>query len=271
MSERKPYSQLVLPSTHLPADSEHAQPASARDSDVIDFRRSRPHGALVYDEERKGLIIEQFVVRNYEQQGVDDDNFSLKMLAMAAINTGFYDFARDASVMNRNIPMPELAINQSGGRVLRPSRTQFLAEAIPGNIEQSIQFATQRLDEFQKSPDFNNRKVAKLSYELGKTVSRTALLLGGVSQIEHVHDMDAFEAQKRLREHLTKLLEDARTIAAKPVDGHKPMGSHPSILQLANQDSDLSVYWRRNAPNEAVDLLEEARAQAKSIEESANI
>jgi hypothetical protein len=39
---------------------------------------------------------------------------------------------------------------------------------------------------------------------------------------------------------------------------HKTVGSNPTLAQLSDKDSPLSVYWRRNANDLAYDALEQA-------------
>jgi hypothetical protein len=40
------------------------------------------------------------------------------------------------------------------------------------------------------------------------------------------------------------------------------IGTHPSLAQLSDPDSDLSVFWRRQAPNGAYEALEWAHEEA---------
>ena len=47
------------------------------------------------------------------------------------------------------------------------------------------------------------------------------------------------------------MLEDSRTL-------YKQVGSNPTLAQLSDNDSPLSVYWRRNAPDTAYEALEQA-------------
>ncbi|MNL62941.1 hypothetical protein D3C87_1870170 [compost metagenome] len=60
-----------------------------------------------------------------------------------------------------------------------------------------------------------------------------------------------FDVQNLAREQSLQTLEQARVFGDH-------VGSHPSMAQLADPNSDLAVYWRRNAPNGAFEAYEEA-------------
>lgn len=250
MSERQPYSQFNLPSHHLPLNGSDAQPASARKPAEIYYRRSRRKGSLVLDEQRKGLMIADRMVQAIETGKFDDDDFTARMLAMAGINTSFYTYARDSRVMDRRLDLPTLASDEGDRLANYTSRSELLNQA-SGGMDKSLQLGTKLYEAF-----LIRREGVATSVRLGKSLGNTSLLLASLNLPKKVSGLTVFEAQHTTREHLLDLLEDARTIASKPVSGLKPMGSHPSIMQLADPNSDLSVYWRRNAPNDAVDLLE---------------
>jgi hypothetical protein len=249
MSVRKPYSELNLPSHHLPPDGNDAQPASARRQDEIDFRRSRRQGALVRDQERKGLVIADRMLPSIARGEIDDGGFVVRMLALAGVNTAFYDFARGAKVMDRKLELAKLV--QDEGADEQPVTQQSLLEKAQSGMELSVNHAT-RLYELY----IRGREGKRLNVNLGRTLGNTSLVLGSLDLPGRVQDMDAFEAQEVARDHSLLLLEDARTIATKADGNRNPMGSHPSMMQLADPDSDLNVYWRRYGSNDAVELLE---------------
>ena len=59
------------------------------------------------------------------------------------------------------------------------------------------------------------------------------------------------DLQHQMREASLDLLGRSRMAAIA-------IGAHPSLAQLADQDSPLSVHWRRNATSQAYDALDEA-------------
>lgn len=262
MSKRQPYSELNLPSHHLPIDSEHAKPASARQPAEIYFRRSRRTGALVLDQQRKGLVIAGEMANILAFRDVDDGGFSINMLAMASVNTSFYSFANGARVMDRKLDLPQLVTELDDGVLVQASEEELLFRAAE-SMDEAYSQGTLLYSAFEK-----RREGTTLNRRLGKNLGNSSLLLASVSQVETVAGLGAFDAQVVVRDHLLTMLEDARTIAAKPLYGHDPMGRHPSLMRLPDNDSEINVYWRTNGPNAAVELLEEAKAAAEAVEKA---
>ncbi len=254
MSVKKPYSELNLPSHHLPPDGNDAQPASARKPSEIAFRRARRQGALVRDQERKGLIYADRMLPPVMRGEVDDGGFTVRLLALTGINTAYYDFARGAKVMDRKLELATLVDGEGADEQRATSQT--LLEKAKGGMEQSVDFATSLYERY-----IRGYEGVRLNEKLGRTLGNTSLILGSLDLPGRVQDMDAFEAQEVARDHSLLLLEGARTIATKAEGNRNPMGSHPSMMQLADPDSDLNVYWRRYGSNDAVELLEASTAE----------
>ena len=64
-------------------------------------------------------------------------------------------------------------------------------------------------------------------------------------------DDDPESQQYLARRGAMELLEESRTL-------HNHVDSNPTLAQLADNDSPLSVYWRRNADDMAYEALEQA-------------
>lgn len=256
MSGRKPYSEFNLPSDHLPLKGEHARPASARKPAEVYFRRSRRRGTLVIDQQRKGAIAADRMIAPIARGEVDDGGWTVKMLAMASLNTSYYVFANGAPVMDKKLVLPvAVSEDDEGNEVSRATEQDFLDGAKSG-MGESVQFASSLLEAFQ-----GNREGVSTYRNLGKSLGNTSLLLGVVGETGNVEGLGAVDAQDYIRQHLMRMREESRTIATY-------MGSFPSLLQLADQDSDFRVYWRHNAPNEAFDLLQATMAQPDLVSQA---
>jgi hypothetical protein len=59
------------------------------------------------------------------------------------------------------------------------------------------------------------------------------------------------DVSHQIRAEVLGSIDDARSLTDE-------IGVHVSVAQLAHQDSELSVFWRRNAPSGAFEALEAA-------------
>jgi len=105
--------------------------------------------------------------------------------------------------------------------------------------------------------DYRNKP--EMSFNLGRELAQSALALGLIGTVADVNGMDEYDAQKFARKHLTAMARDAKTIATIPQEGSlDSMGRYPSLSQLPDPASHFRIFWKRNAPDGADEVLQTA-------------
>lgn len=234
----KPYRNFDLPKQHL--DNRHYIPERARSSTEIDRRRMLPNGTILAEHQRDGLLIANQIMRTVEEP--EDVAYAGAIVAMSSLNAGWYNYAADGLVMRRRLNLPTLADEETDWR---ETRSGLLTKAQEGLAKAAT--IAEALAATQTERHSNVRQKQLLGRSLGNVSLQLACIeIGGVSRF-----YDAFDVQNLAREQSLQTLEQARIFADE-------VGSHPSIAQLADPNSDLAVYWRRTAPNGAFEAYEEA-------------
>lgn len=249
MSEKKPFKDFDLPTNHLP-DAGHFVPRRARDAREIDRRRGLRAGTLLTEHQARGLTVAELILDQVEEP--EDVQFSSKVLAVSGINSAWYSFARGAEekVMRRRLKLPKLA---TGNPEQLPNLSILLLMS-RSRLSQAVARAHVLVAAHETLPA---GEVAERRTILGREVGAIGLELacvatpGGIGRYGDV--MSDFEAQNFARKRGLWALHHARTLVTE-------IGSHPSMAQLADPDSDVGVYWRRNAPNGAMEAYEAAVA-----------
>ncbi len=207
-------------------------------------RTDRPRGVLRFEFQQRGLMIGAAVLRAVREP--EDIAFVRPILAASLQQAGNY-----TSNMGR--------IDVQRSRWKLPDLTE--ASPLAGlPLESMLQETADQLDEAALAS-------SGLIYDIarhGTHIKRTGLQLGG--RIGHASLTLASAHLARIAPHLSDFdiqwqarLEGLKT--AEQVGGlAETIGTIPSIAQLADQDSPLSVYWRREAPNGAYNALEMALA-----------
>lgn len=240
------YRDFDLPIKHLTGET-HFVPPKARDSDEIDRRRFLPPGTILLEHQHAGIKIAKAIL----DQLIDPDDiaFSTGVLAPSGLNTAWYLFGRSAPVQRRRLKLEVLATEDPEQRpstymLLQNAGSDFrLAEA------RSNSLIDLHLNKFSTAEQ--ERKI------LARTVGHGALTMSCASLGDQIGydeiQLTDFELQDLARRRGLNALEQSRVLAEQ-------IGTPPSLAQLGNVDSDLSVYWRRQAPNGALKAYEQAVA-----------
>lgn len=231
------YKDFDLPS-RIEAKGAPYVPPKARDDDEIERRRRLPTGTLLAEAQRDGVAIAADILADMEDPA--DLAFASRLLGASALNTSWYLFAEGAPVMRRRLKLPLLATE---GDIVRPDTIEL------------VQARDRRLAEARRRADTHTQMVAFALAEaarddsatnLGRLVGNTGLSIATVDlgDVFTFGQGDNFEVQDAVRERSLQTLRDARELGIE-------LHTIPSLAQLADPDSDLSVFWRRQAPNGA--------------------
>jgi hypothetical protein len=232
------YKDFDLPTKHLVGE-QHFLPPKTRLEDEENHRRSQPSGTLILESQHTGIRMAAAILR--ELRRPEDITFSADVLAASGLNTAFYLFGREAPVQRRRLKLEVLATEDPEQR---PS-TFMLVQNARDDLNRGEAESTTLLDAHRGSwPEANKHKKI-----LGRTIGHAALTLscaalGDKIGYEETYITD-FDIQDLARQRGLSALEHARAMATE-------IGTPPSLAQFADKDSDLSVYWRRNAPDGAL-------------------
>lgn len=238
-----PYTQFNLPRYHLTEGSPHFVPFKARYEGEIGRRKDMRHGSLIYEQQADGARIANHMLSRMERYDIDDGGFTANILASASINSSWYMFTRDAKVMDRRLHLPVLVSETENGDIEAETRKDLIGKCAQGMFYAS-RFAERYSRAYEASKDSKRGRV-----ELGRMFGDTSLSLASLDVITTVSVDGPFEAQDLVRERCMNMLEQAKGLACE-------IHSYPSMAQLADEKSDLRLYWKRRAPNEALELLE---------------
>jgi len=237
MNTLRIYKDFDLPTKHLD-EADHYVPPKARDDSEIDRRRALRQGTLLAEHQQKGLLVASTILNQIEEP--EDIAFSSKILSATGLNTAWYSMARYAPVMRRRLKLPMLA---QENRLFTPTSAELLGDSALGF--EAAAFIAGRL---VVSNEVNPKRVEARKIHLGRRVGNTSLRLAcvglGDQVVANIDEITDFDIQDIVRTRSLHALDTARTIG-------QDIGVPPSMAQLADQDSDLAVYWRRNSPNGA--------------------
>lgn len=236
----KPYRNFDLPKQHL--DERHYVPARARSNSEIERRRSLPSGTTLLEQQRDGLVIASHMLDSVEQS--EDVAFTSHLIAMSGLNAGWYSYAANSPVMRRLLSLPRLADEDTGWR---ETRSGLLTKAQRGLADAAS------LASVLVGATVERRATERHKRQLGRQMGNVALHVACVELGNIAQSYGAFDIQDMAREQSLYALEEARVFGDK-------IGSHPSIAQLADPNSDLAVYVRRHAPNETLEAYEASLA-----------
>jgi len=246
MSEKRIFKDFDLPTNHLPGNQHYVPRRARREAEIARRRELRP-GTLMAEHQVRGLTVASLILDQLEDPV--DVHFASKVLAVSGINSAWYSFARGAEekVMRRRLKLPLLA---TGNPEHRPNLSMLLL-ASRDRLSDAVLQAHTLVAVSEVLPE----KVEEHKKQLGRAVGGVSLELACVASPQGFGHFGTivtdFDAQNFARQRGLWALHNARTLAGE-------MGSYPSIAQLADVDSDLSVYWRRSAPNGALEAYEEA-------------
>lgn len=237
---KQPFTHFDLPRQHL-SEQGHYIPARAREEAEIQRRRRVPTGTVLAEQQAKGFKVAAYVLKQTEDESLI---YSSNLISLAALNSGWYTFAQGASdVMRRRLYLPKMADHESDWR----QNTADLRKEATENMKVLASLAGDLALRNEAM-----RPSRRASVQCGRLAGSTALQLA-VLQYGSIPGGNAFEVQKQVRDLALHTLDESRNYGAANE-------SHISIAQLADRDSPLSVAWRRSAPDQAYQALEEAHS-----------
>lgn len=243
------YKDFDLPTKHL-EEAKHFVPAKARDEAEIARRRSLVPGTLLAEHQERGGAVAATIIKLLDRP--NDISFGARVLSAAGLNTAWYSFARGAEneVMRRRLKLPFLAAHQplAEDSPVRPTTDDLLQEAAFGFGEARATGA-----KIIDSLGHLSPRIERLRKTFGRQVGRASLTLACVELGDMLQNslVSSIDTQSLVRSRCLQALEDARSLSHE-------VGLPPSIAQLADPDSHLSVYWRREAPNGAAQAYHQA-------------
>jgi hypothetical protein len=241
---RRVYRDFDLPTKHLTGE-DHFLPPRARDEAEIERRRALPPGTVLLEHQHAGIKVAESILGQLVEP--NDIAFSAEVLAASGLNTAWYLSGRRAPVQRRRLKLEVLATEDPEQR----PTTYMLIQ----NAQSDFRLAnvhSQKLMELHLNAVPAAEQQRKV---LGRTIGHGALTLSCASLGDQIGydelQLTDFELQDLARRRGLNALEQARALADQ-------IGTPPSLAQLGNVDSDLSVYWRRQAPNGALAAYEQA-------------
>lgn len=244
MSKQRGPRDFDLTNKHLNGERNYVPP-KARDETEIERRRSLPRGTLITEFQQRGLQIAHAVLAQVHQP--EDLRFASRFLAASSINAAWYTFAEEAPVMRRRLKLPVLTAEIPEER---PSSYMIHLNALD-----VLARATEQARGVIANVGLDHDQAEYRRRQFGRTVGHGALTIASISlgdtfAYDRIDTKDA-DVQLAVRDAGLRTLQDARFLQAD-------IGTAPSLAQLADPDSDLSVFWRRNAPNGALEAYHAA-------------
>lgn len=239
--EQQGYRDFDLPKEHL-NDVRHYVPPKTHDAVELARRQELSSGTLLAETQRKGLIVARSILEQVtEEEGL---LFSTNLLALAGLNTAWYSYAQNSEVMRRRLKLPLMMHPRSRD-----------ARAIVSDSKELIDKQVVRADKLVTATDLRLRTMHDHQRMLGVGVGNVSLKLAMYRPVTEgrfpTEEEDEVVLQERARSVCLDALEAARTM-------HTVTGSHPSIAQLSDPYSHLSVYWYRHAPGSAQRAVQDA-------------
>lgn len=238
---QQPYTHFDLPKQHL-SEQSHYVPPAARNLAEVARRRQLPAGTLLKEQQLGGMVVARDVLATVNP-GIDTA-FASRMIGMAMLNTSWYIFGKDApGVMRRRLLLPKA----SDEPVMTRSAAATRAKILEG-LDTGIELAEQVVDQHKK------RRVSHATARaFGRHIGNVSLLCAVLGDGQRTMTGPVFAVQEHARTEALELLDNSRQIFEITGD------AHPSVAQLADTDSPLSVYWRRSAPDGAYTTLAAAQ------------
>jgi hypothetical protein len=243
-----PYSQYAL-ATHRfgrGPNKDYLLPL-ARDEEMIAFRRSHQPGTARTQYEARGIRIASRVLDLTKQHA--DLSFVAPIIAMSGLNTSSYNL-QAPNLMRRHFRLPTVA-------GIEDERRETSVDLITRAQEKLIVVSS--LSETVLSGMVEGRGgIERKRTLLGRSVGEAALLIGVAGMGNFPLSMSAFEVQDRVRKQAMVLDDMSINFATE-------IGTLPSLMQLGDPDSDLSVYWRRKAPTAAFQAFDQATQEFSEV------
>lgn len=235
----KPYRDFDLSTRHL-TGANHYIPPKARSSSEIERRHELPRGTVLVEQEMRGIAVARLILERVGDQ--PDVDFAVGILAPAAYNTSWYGVGQTSKVMRRQLKLPVLGQDAED----RPTSAQLLSQSRRTFDTLELYSGVHLGQKINKSAC-----LSKTTEGLGRMVGNAALELSAVPIGDSLLGTTPFDAQNRARIAGLQTVQAAHQL-------EEETGMPPSLAQLADPDSDLSVHIRRQAPYEVYVAFDEA-------------
>lgn len=235
------YKDFDLPTKRLTGLA-HYVPPRARRSEEIERRQQLPPGVLLIEQQRRGLAVAAAILKIVEQP--EDVAFSTKIIAASSLNSSWYGFARGSDVMRRRLKLPVLGGREQPWKPIEPIG---LVRVAADSLEDGTLMSNRLITAIARE----RPTIETYQMTLGRRIGNAGLALASANLGNIDLETPSVEVQALVRRQCLS------TLAASEALGSK-IGAPPSLAQLAEPDSPLSVYWRLNAPNGAYEALEMA-------------
>jgi hypothetical protein len=237
----RPPKSLDLSTSRMPGT--FYVPPKARDAAEIARRRTLAPGELILEQQQAGLVIARRTLEAVTTRPALQ--FAGWLIAASALNSVWHSFAQPArrteSVRRRQLQYAWLTDWSDGTALLTDVKQSMQrAEPLAAQLTRAHAQRVPRLEEYQKG--------------FGRYVGNMSLALAcAIAAGESPLPRSPLLAQQFAREQGIQLVESRHDLATE-------IGTTPTLAQFADSDSDVSVHWRRHAPDEAYVAYQEAQA-----------
>jgi len=240
------FKHFDLPVNHLSRHG-HYVPPKARDEAEIARRRTLQAGTLLSEQQERGTNIAARALHYLTRH--EDSDFMPKLLAAAGLNTAWHNHAQKApDVMRRRLWLPVHS------RLNRPvQRESLLTDSACGFDDAAMIAGVLRAHIAEKSYE-----VPDLRKKYARRLGNSAIILACVPAADLIDTQPSEYGQQYFtRRAALTALQEARNL-------EEFVGANPTLAQLADHDSPLSVYIRREGTNTSVEALEFATSSEVS-------
>ncbi|MCA9327377.1 hypothetical protein KDA14_02505, partial [Candidatus Saccharibacteria bacterium] len=220
-----------LPKNHLAsAPRLHYVPSRSLDPEVIDARRALPKGTLIHAHEVGGTMVAARFLGKLKR--LDDLREGSRLVAAAAFNTAWYTHARDASTMRRRLWLPQQVNPDTDERMSDFDRSLDAAEQLVAGLITGNRVLSEHIR--------RGRATARSRARFGVVMGDAALSIAVAPHIGLAASGTHASVQRRVRDIAMQTAYDAQTM-------HGTFGTHPSMAQFGDADSDVSRSVRLHA------------------------
>lgn len=232
--EKKPYTKYFLPNHDLAIQD--AKPERTRDPLEIEARRSvRGTGSLVLQRQGRGIETVSETLKNIEDPELQRQwaGFAGGAMLMSAN----YMFERDpVEKMNHALDLPELA-TQFGDRTSPDTLEEYTYRSLASTADSSYKLANRVAE---RAPSVRNY------LGLARRIGQAGLMLAVFPWRETSPGESAFDIQMEARASAMQIHDNAIALG-------RTLEVVPSVMQLADHLSPLSVHAQRTMPTEVHD------------------
>ena len=250
-SPEQGYRDFDLPVAHLSSNRDYIPPKT-HDTTEMARRRELNPGTLRYEMQERGLVVARTILNELTEE--EARMFASEILAKALLNSSWYSYAqRRTDVMRRRLKLPIMLHDRNRDAGLLYDDTKSMMSRVCDYASQLV-----------LAHEFMPERVNVRQHDVGRVMGNVGLRLGVYSPVvrgafppakrnDEDLPLNDWDMQETVRNIAMQTLTDARMLAGQ-------MQVHPSVAQLADPYSPLSVHWYRNAPGSAQTAITEALA-----------